>query len=147
MRVSSRRTEIGELWHQVTRRMHGQLQEVFRECSLPPPVFDMLRAIAQEPGITVSELSRRVAIVKSHVSRTVDHLERHGYVRKQSDPNDQRLIRLYLLPPAEVQVQKTDQKVRSAWAEVLADLPEEDLATVERGLRILLETLERHRST
>ena len=76
------------------------LSDVFRESAMPPPVFFMLREIVREPGITVSELARRVALVKSYVSRSVDLLVHRGYVRKEPDPLDQRLIRLYATPAA-----------------------------------------------
>ncbi len=146
-RVSALRTEISELWHQVNRRMHGLLHEAFRESDLPAPFFVLLREIAREPGITVSELARRVDLVKSHVSRTVDHLVQRGYVRKQSDPEDQRLARLYILPEAHARLHRTGEAVRAAWDAVVAGVPDEELATVERGLRILLDTLERHSAT
>lgn len=147
MRVSPLRTEISHLWHQVNRRMHCLLHEAFRESDLPAPFFVLLREIDRAPGITVSELARRVNLVKSHVSRTVDQLVRQGYVRKESDPGDQRLTRLYILPDAHDRLHRTGEAVRETWAAVLADVPEEDLAAVERGLLILLQTLERHTST
>jgi len=138
------RTQISELWRQVNREMRSLLDDAFRESAMPPPVFFMLREIVREPGITVSELSRRVAMVKSHVSRTVDHLACRGYVRKESDPADQRLIRLYVTPAAESALDRTDRNLCAAWQSVLSDVPEEHLAAVEQGLRILLQTLERH---
>ncbi|WP_273378494.1 MarR family winged helix-turn-helix transcriptional regulator, partial [Symbiobacterium thermophilum] len=84
--LSPLRTEISRLWHQVNREMRSLLDDAFRQSAMPPPVYFMLREIVREPGITVSELSRRVAMVKSHVSRTVDHMADRGYVRKESDP-------------------------------------------------------------
>ncbi|MEW8977892.1 MAG: MarR family transcriptional regulator [Symbiobacterium sp.] len=145
--MSGRRQDISHLWHQVNRRMHSLLNHAFRESAMPPPVFFMLREIVREPGITVSELARRVDMVKSHVSRTVDHLAREGYVRKEPDAGDQRLIRLYARPEAQDRLRRTDAAVRSVWESVVAGVPEEELATVERGLRILLETLERNAAT
>lgn len=142
--LPSVRTEISELWHQINREMRSLLDDAFRESAMPPPVFFMLREIVREPGITVSELSRRVAMVKSHVSRTVDHLACRGYVRKESDPADQRLIRLFATPAAESALDRTGRNLRAAWQAVVADVPEEQLAALEQGLRILLQTLERN---
>lgn len=142
--LPSLRKEISLLWHRVNQEMRSLLSDVFRESAVPPPVFFMLREIVREPGITVSELARRVALVKSYVSRSVDLLVHRGYVRKEPDPLDQRLIRLYATPAAGPAVRRTDRKLCSAWEDVVAGLPEEDLATVEQGLRILLQTLQRN---
>ncbi len=146
-RLPPLRSEIGELWHRLNREMRVALNDVFRESAMPPPVFFMLREIAREPGITVSELARRVAMVKSHVSRTVDHLARRGYVRKASDPADQRLIRLYATPAAGPALEHTARELQAAWQAVAANVPEEELAAVEQGMRILLRALERYLAT
>ena len=145
--LSPLRTEISRLWHQVNREMRSLLDDAFRESAMPPPVYFMLREIVREPGITVSELSRRVAMVKSHVSRTVDHMADRGYVRKESDPADQRLIRLYATAPAERELEQTNRRVCAAWQSLVADMSAEELAAVEQGLRILLKTLERNATT
>jgi DNA-binding MarR family transcriptional regulator len=74
------------------RAMHSQLHP--RKITTAQWVF--LRILWQQDGLTQKELS---ALVGNHPSTTVDAvrvLERHGYVRRERDPEDGRAIRAYL---------------------------------------------------
>lgn len=52
--------------------------------------------IKQEPGISISEIARKTGIAKSHVCNTVEYLNQNGWVEKQPDLSDQRILRLFL---------------------------------------------------
>lgn len=56
---------------------------------------DMLHFVLNDPGIAVTELSRRCRRVKSTVSKMSDKLADLGYVRKEKSPEDPRVTRLY----------------------------------------------------
>jgi len=123
--------------------MHDLVRHAFSDAALAPPAFSMLRCVTAEPGVTVSDVARRTKMVKSHVSKTVDQLARDGYLEKQPDPSDHRLIRLYATPAGRGRVAETEVLVRRAWDEALANVPEEQLDEVVRGLRTLLKALDR----
>ncbi|WP_019373176.1 MarR family winged helix-turn-helix transcriptional regulator [Melaminivora alkalimesophila] len=140
--MTSLRTEIPELWRQLNRQMHERFRATFRESDIQPHAFFMLRQITTNPGVTVSELARRVGMVKSHVSKTVDQLTRQGYLEKRADEADQRLVRLYATRSAQSLMAETEAIARRAWDEVLDRVAPEQLETVAEGLRILLSALE-----
>lgn len=136
------RTELSHLLRQVNRQMHERFRHAFRNAKLQPHVFFMLKQVTQEPGVTVSELARRLSLVKSHVSKTIDLLDRQGYVEKRADESDQRLVRLYATPAAAELMAESEQIARQAWAEMVVGVPPEQLDTVVTGLRILLAAME-----
>src|SRR5690606_12877926 len=86
--------EIAVLGQHVNREMRALMLRAGKEYELPPFSFMLLRHIKEEPGVTLSELARRVGAAKSHISTTLEHLVKEGYVEKRSDPSDQRLVRL-----------------------------------------------------
>ncbi len=53
-----------------------------------------LDALVRRGGITVNELSADLYLDKSTASRVVDALERKGYLRRNSHPNDRRAVQL-----------------------------------------------------
>jgi DNA-binding MarR family transcriptional regulator len=86
-------------------------------------------------GVTAAELGRRLGVSKQAAGKTVDALERLGYVARAPDPADARRKRI------ELTARGTDCLVRSArifddlragWAETLG---EERLAALEADLR------------
>lgn len=140
--MAESRGEVGQLWWQVNRELHERFRRAIRELGLPPVAMILLRQIHDEPGVTVSELARRVGTAKSHVSNLVDQLVAQGYLEKRTDPTDQRLLRVYMTNAAISLKAKMDERAKAMWAEILAEMPDEQLALVVAGLRTLLAALE-----
>lgn len=140
--MSATPVEIAVLWWHVNREMRSLLQRVGKECELPPFSFMLLRHIKEEPGITLSELARRVGAAKSHISTTLEHLVREGYVEKRSDPSDQRIQRLHATEAARRFFARMGDRAQGVWAVVLEeyDGPSDEVA---RFLTALLGALER----
>ncbi len=49
----------------------------------------------RQPGITQEEMARALNVNKSSVARQLSSLEEKGYVRRESDPNDRRILLVY----------------------------------------------------
>lgn len=54
--------------------------------------YGMIRVLAHEGNLTLSELSRKFHLDPSTLVPSVDHLERKGLVTRQRDPNDRRRL-------------------------------------------------------
>jgi DNA-binding MarR family transcriptional regulator len=141
-----RRAEIGHLFRQVSREVHERLRHAFRGIDLPPMALFFIKHIDERPGVTVSDLARHCGTVKSHCSKTVDVLVRKGYVEKRADPDDQRLLRVYVTGSGTELMAGLETRALGVWSDVLAGVPEEELADVERGLRTLLGALAKSRT-
>lgn len=135
--------EISQLWRHVNRHMRELFHSMVAGSELPMLSFLLLRRIEDEPGITLSELARKVGAAKSHVSNMVEHLVCEGLIEKRSDPSDQRLLRLHLTDAARRRFEGIEDRAQAAWRMVLDELPENDIDEVARFLRTLLEALKR----
>ena len=59
-------------------------------------------AMLQDAGtMSVSEISRRLGIAKPNITPLVDRLYEAGYVDRQHDENDRRVVNIVLLPAVE----------------------------------------------
>lgn len=59
-------------------------------------------AMLQDVGtMSVSEISRRLGIAKPNITPLVDRLYECGYVDRQHDENDRRVVNIVLLPAGE----------------------------------------------
>ena len=52
-------------------------------------------ALCAEPGISQEQLARRLYANKSNIARQIAFLEESGYVRRESDETDKRVMRVY----------------------------------------------------
>lgn len=136
------RKEIGELWRDVNREVHERFRQAFRQSEMPVIALVLLRTIGHHPGVTIGELARRSGTVKSHVSKTVERLERQGFVEKRQDPEDQRLVRLFLTHLADELTAEMESRAMVVWSGITDAVPEGQLHDVMRGLRILRDALE-----
>ncbi len=79
----------------VTRRIGRDLQDA----GLPDlPWYDLLWALHRQPErrLRVNELAREVVLSPTAMSRFVDRVEAAGYVRRETDPDDRRALRVTL---------------------------------------------------
>ena len=86
-------------------------------------------------GVTASELGRRLGVSKQAAGKTIEGLERAGYVERVADPADARSKVIRMTPRgAEVQQLAFEAmaRLRARWAERLG---EEQMAAIEAGLR------------
>lgn len=71
-------------------------RQFFGQYGLTVPRYYALYHIAEEPGISLSQLSQRMFCDKSNITRIIKGLEGDGYVSRESHETDGRALRLYL---------------------------------------------------
>ena len=92
-----------------------------------------LSMIAQNPGITPTEVAQRWNRTLSAASRNIDRLQRKGYIRKEFHPGNRKTIHLYPTDQgkelARLHTQYDAATVRQIATALLDRCPIEDLRT------------------
>jgi DNA-binding MarR family transcriptional regulator len=129
------RTLIDDLHEELAREGHPD--------SRPLHGF-VFQAIGRD-GTTAAELGRRLGVSKQAAGKTIDALERLGYVERATDPNDARRKLVLLTAHGEDMLQRSERifdVLRAQWETVLGPerlrALEADLRTITggRGLRL-----------
>jgi DNA-binding MarR family transcriptional regulator len=71
-------------------------ERFFEQYHLGRTRYYALFHIAQEPGISLSQLSQRLLCTKGNTTRIMKSLEQEGQLTRQMDPEDHRALRLSL---------------------------------------------------
>lgn len=58
--------------------------------------LDVMMNIFRHPGMSQHEVARKLLVGRSNITMLVPQLETQGLVRREGDPKDKRIIRLYL---------------------------------------------------
>lgn len=82
---------LKEITRTLARRLPGGIHP-----GLTMPQLLTLHELARSGPMSLTELSRALALANSTVSGIIDRLERAGHVRRQTDPDDQRIVRVEL---------------------------------------------------
>jgi len=83
-----------------------------------PGQFFFLTALFGEEGLSQDELSRRVGVDKSNTSRALAKLEEYRLIRRQSDPQNHRVKKVYLEPRA-LKIRRNFKTIQNRWNEEL----------------------------
>jgi len=81
------------------RMLHTDL--VQREYGTPLSHVQVLAMLQDVGTMSVSEISRRLGIAKPNITPLVDRLFECGYVDRQHDESDRRVVNIVLLPAGE----------------------------------------------
>lgn len=83
-----------ELMH-TTRNLRKDVSSVLREKGLTGSQYAVLEAIPDE-GIALSAVAKVIRREPSNITGIVDRLEQSGWIERGRDPDDRRVIRIYL---------------------------------------------------
>jgi len=134
---TGRDEEIVELLRAVNRTLRERLMQAASGRKRSLATLSVLRAIGNDPGITVNEVARRRYMPKSLVSIIVADLAEDGLVRKGRDPADQRLVRLRLSAAGTRELERWRATYRSIAADAVGSLAADDARDLLSGLRAL----------
>jgi DNA-binding MarR family transcriptional regulator len=87
---------LGYLVNRAARSMAQQLADELRPAGVGIGQWAVLMFLWARDGMSQAELSRVVAIEPPTMVRNIDRMVRDGLVRREGDPDDRRIARIYL---------------------------------------------------
>jgi len=79
-----------------------------------PGHFFLISELYAEEGLSQDELSRRVGVDKSNTSRALAKLEKYGLIRRESDPDNHKVKKVFLEPRAQ-EIRNKFRKIQNQW--------------------------------
>jgi len=104
---------------------------------LPGAQVEVLRVVADHPGIGVAAAARELHLAANSVSTLVNQLVDAGLLRREADPADRRAARLDLTEAATDRLATWRRARTGLVADALTGLSEEDTAAIEQALPAL----------
>jgi len=84
----------------IYRSMNAYFMRKFAEYGIGSGQIPILMLVNEKEGLSQDDVAEELLIDKSCVSRGVERLLRSGYIRKETDPVDGRIQRLFFTPLA-----------------------------------------------
>ncbi|MCA0969888.1 MarR family transcriptional regulator [Halobacillus litoralis] len=101
------------------------------------PQFVALQWLLEKGDMTIGELSNHIHLACSTTTDLVDRMEKNELVERIRDPKDRRVVRIQVLDKGKKIIHEVIEKRQQYLEEVLTDVPEEDVETLNRLLRVL----------
>jgi DNA-binding MarR family transcriptional regulator len=109
-----------------------------------PAVWRTLSALRESGSIRLGELAVRSRVSQPTATKLVSHLELRGWATRLADPLDARVSRTSITPEGEAALLGWRGHIATKLLPMFADLPAEDVATLERALSILRDRVDRN---
>ncbi|WP_410570251.1 MarR family transcriptional regulator [Amycolatopsis sp. cmx-4-61] len=104
---------------------------------LPGAQVELLRVVADHPGIGVAAAARELHLANNSVSTLVNQLVDAGLLHREADPADRRAARLVATAAAADRMAAWRRARTGLVADALAELSEQDTAAIEQALPAL----------
>ena len=108
-----------------------------REVGLSAATWFLLAMLMDEDGISQGEVSRRFEVDPSRITRLAQRLEKEGLLRRERDPEDNRVMRLHATKKGRLLIESR-QKRREAFEDhARGEFSPEELAEFRRALKVV----------
>lgn len=99
--------------------------------------LDVMMNVYRHPGLSQHDVARRLLVGRSNITMLLPQLEKQGLLRREADPRDRRVMRLFLTPDGESRLMKALAIYSAIIDEVMAQsTPEQCDAMGEQMRRI-----------
>ena len=112
-----------------------------RDTGVSAGKYFVLRMLAQQDGISQGEVWHRFDVDPSRITRLAKSLEKEGLVRRERDPKDNRVVRMYLTQEGRRMIDEFSDRHQRFERRVREAVSEEDLGELRRILGALTEAM------
>lgn len=132
-----------QFYAQIRRLYINEFTRRFQEETFSPNELNLMLFLHNNPSInTASQLCTCLNVSKALICRSVRSLTQQGYLTARSDGRDRRIQHLYLTEKADQVTEKLLSAYEMLNAEILEEIPQEDLLQMEQTMNRILALLQ-----
>lgn len=121
------------------------LRQAFNEAAAEQGLFagqqDIVLALVENEGLTLSELAKILEVSTATASVSVKRMEKNGFVIKKPDKRDARITRLYLTEKAKATPEKIMAHMNRMENKLKADMTQEQVFLLSEQLDTAIQNL------
>jgi DNA-binding MarR family transcriptional regulator len=132
------------LMNRIMGRYNATLREDFRRQHRTIPQVRTLAVLSITDGVTVGDLSVFTVIEQSTLSRTLDALEAHGLVRRETGETDSRQRRVYLTGEGRAEFNRAWPAMHGAFEQMFQGIDDAEYSAFVATLQKVLGNIRKH---
>jgi len=136
--------EVNDSLRKLMQLVQTRSKKIRKETGITGPQLLAMKTLADSPGLSISELARRIYLHPATVVGIVDRLEGHGLVDRTPSKKDRRQVQVRLTRGGKAALRKTPQEARDSVIAGLEALPEKKLKRLAASLALIVRVLDAH---
>lgn len=117
------------------QKAHKTLKNRIKPYGLTPEQYLVINTVREEQGVSAGELGRKLVLDSATLSGILDRMADKGWIKKQTDADDRRVVRVYLGDKAKKLDDEAFDQRQIANEEVLTNLSLEEKVLLKRLLQ------------
>lgn len=126
-------------FRELFRVSQQHFQRVESSCGVSGAQLWALSEVSATPGLTISELARKLSIHLSTSSNLLDKLETQDLIRRERNKQDQRVVRVFITAEGARCLRKAPKPAAGVIPDALRKMSPSALRALKRDLGTLLE--------
>jgi len=115
--------------------IYHEIQKTLKKESLTLPQLDILVCLGRAEGLTLGEIGERLMVTGGNITGVMDRLEKSGFVYRDRDKEDRRIIRAKLTPKGILLHKDILPIFQKKWKEIVGILDLEEQRLFNRLLK------------
>lgn len=136
-----RDVKLGFLIHDVSRMRRKAFDQFMRPLGITRARWWVIAYLSRQDGMMLTELADRLDVGKASLGDLIDRLESTGWVKREVDPMDKRVKRIYLARNSQQLLDRMAEYERAFNEQALRGLTNEDRDTLARLLSVVKKSL------
>lgn len=113
-----------------------------REVGLSTATWFLLSMLIEEDGISQGEVSHRFEVDPSRITRLAQRLQDEGLLRRERDPEDNRVVRLYASEEGRLLIESSQERRERFESRFQREFTSEELAEFRRALGVVARLMQ-----
>jgi len=135
-----------ELVAQVCQSFRGLSEDFIDRIGMHRAQATVLCRLFAQDGMTQAEIGEQLSVQGATITKMLQRMEEGGLVTRRRDPEDNRLVRVYLTPSGRKQERAITEQFLKLERAVFEGIGEDDKASFRRILNQLLSNIENQAS-
>jgi DNA-binding MarR family transcriptional regulator len=135
-------SDIMQSLRRIVKAIQDYSHEVSGKFGVTGPQLWALKTISWEGSLPLGELSKKMYLDPSTISGVIDRLESKGYVTRDRNQEDRRVVKVQLTPAGQSLVEKAPNPAQGKMIHGLRKLSKNELSAIYHSVDKLVEIME-----
>jgi DNA-binding MarR family transcriptional regulator len=135
-------SEIMQSLRRIFKAIHDYSFEVSDKFGITGPQLWALNTISKNEGLPLGELGKKMYLCPSAITGLIDRLERRGYVVRNRDQQDRRVVNILLTSKGKRLARKGPDPIQGKMIYGLRSLNKGELRSIYDSIHKLVEVME-----
>lgn len=132
--MKNRKEQINEIlkcFHLIRRKISFESQNIPKHIDVTPAQASVLFLVKHNNDMSIRDIAQKLGISRSATTKLVDNLVLKGYLTREENTNDRRIVKIRLSQNGKLHFLTAKKYINLNFSKIFKDLTDEDIKTLQ----------------